>query len=337
MESKKSAGLERFQARPRQNQIEYDFREEIIDFGGVSDPAIRHAVYQAVCIGAHPSSYGGKFGFDAAQMLCHTYQGRILAPGEPDSCPLFQDIWRRLWQGKSYLLPCLKGGQVQGDTMNSISTTLNELFRPQLGKRVLGFEGWGKVTTVWLYAQQDGDYRGVYGDVLAACPGAEEFLRAAYTMGNLTPVPDDCNRPRGFGHTRDYWDLALWCIYRRYHDKTSRHDRYLELLLDRPGDSGEIQRYSGWLSAFGSWEAFVEANFMQPFLAEDGSPKPLWEGHIQGFEAFAADDPSSKSPANILPAGEQISAYFTNAASAIRARSELIADALAAAGNRGAV
>lgn len=174
----------------------------------------------------------------------------------------------------------------------------------------LGFKGWGKVTTIWLYAR----HRNLYRDVLAACPGAEEFLRAAYSVGNLTPVPVGCNSPRGLGSTR--------------------RDQYLALLLGCPEDSKEVRRYRRWLSAFGSWEAFVEACFMQPFLAADGLPKPLWEGHIQAFEAFAANGIPGKGSAHILPAGEQISAYFTNAATAIRARSALIADALAKTENR---
>ncbi|MBD5083998.1 MAG: hypothetical protein HDT33_02750 [Clostridiales bacterium] len=333
MESKKPAGLERFQARPRQDQIEYDLRKEIIDLGGVPDPMDRHAVYQGVGIGAYPGRHAGKLGCAEAKKLHDEYQSRILVSGEPDSCPLFQDIWRRLWHGKLCLFPCLEVGQVRGDTMNSISTTLNELFRSQLGDLVepeLGFKGWGKVTTIWLYAR----HRNLYGDVLAACPGAEEFLRAAYSVGNLTPVPIGCNSPRGLGSTRDYWDLALWCAFHWYQDRSTRRDRYLALLLGCPEDSKEVRQYHRWLSAFGSWEAFVETCFMQPFLAADGSPKPLWEGHIRAFEAFAANDIPGKGSAHILPAGEQISAYFTNAAAAIRARSALIVDALDEAENR---
>ena len=103
-----------------------------------------------------------------------------------------------------------------------------------------------------------------------------------------------------------------------------------------------VRRYRSWLLAFGDgpegWKAFVKANFMQPFLRgwngeansilpfgdmeqESWQPKPLW----------TAD---SGLPGFIMPEGAQISEYFTNAAKAIRARSGLIAEALAAAEDR---
>lgn len=193
----------------------------------------------------------------------------------------------------------------RGDTMNSWSTTVNryvELF----GKNCIP----GYIT---------------------------EFMNVVYTIGNFMPVPEGCNGPRGLGSTRDYWDLALKCIYQCYFceldcqkNKNSRSDECIigHLLSGGKKEMRDynIDRYTKWLERFGSgrgqdgWNAFVEENFMQPFVKKTGDnmygePYELWDGH------FAAPEK--------LPEEEwQFEQFFVNARIRILERSKRIADAL---------
>ena len=142
-------------------------------------------------------------------------------------------------------------------------------------------------------------YHGVYGVV--------------YTIGNFIPVPfkDDLNRRR-YSLCKDYWDLTLLAIYRHYEQNDEGNSNGWSGLLSREG-------VKCWLSGYGSWDAFVEGNFLQDFGDEKtkngyGMPKPLWTGHF--------DNPG-------LPKEGKFEEFFTNAAAWIMARGKRIAIALA--------
>lgn len=306
----------------------YDLREEIVAFS-CEDYLGRHAIYQAIGIAERRSQNKGRLGLHAACEIYEKYRSKIWLPkGEADSCPLFQEVCRLLWASE-HLEKCTHGKQLKGDTMNSTSTTLNELFKAsKMGEAAQLLCGtkepaWSKPLTVWLYSQAELSH---YRDIIQSCNGAEDFLRVSYTIGNLAPVPVGCNRPRGTGQTKDYWDLALYCIYNWYLPTCDKHiekDGYIEKIVGQ----ARMADYRDWLKAFGDWDTFVEKNFMQPFVEGGkppfGKPKELWAGHFAAFERGEA-----------LPQGEkgekerQISEFFTNAAKTIRARSELMIEAL---------
>ncbi|MDU1326222.1 MAG: hypothetical protein E6933_13755 [Clostridiales bacterium] len=74
-----------------------------------------------------------------------------------------------------------------------------------------------------------------------------------------------------------------------------------------------------WLNSYESWDAFVEGNFLQGFVNQEGNgygwPKELWKGHFTG---------------SVSPKEEgQFVEFFTNAAAWITARGTRIAVALA--------
>lgn len=151
-----------------------------------------------------------------------------------------------------------------------------------------------------------------------------EFMDAVYTMGNFIPVPfisekeGEFNFPRG-NRNKDYWDLALFFIYKWYSD---REDNNLKCIV---GDDKNVNLCKRWLNLFETWNNFVTENFMQPFvrkLGNDqyGAPYELWDHHFTG---------------EVLPKEKrQFEQFFVNARVRILERGELIAQALVKAENK---
>lgn len=238
----------------------------------------------------------------------------------------------------------------RGDTMNSWKTTLIEYFR-LFGNQHLKYltenkagrnKGKWRVPDVcpeklakdfganWSYVGWE-DFLSipkVYDADHPIPPYISEFMKVAYTIGNFIPVPSGFQR-RGTGHSKDYWDLALMCIYNDYAEKKEWPVKWpgytLTWLLS--GNAEALRLCRKWLDSYESWDAFVEGNFLQDFVDEKtkngyGMPKPLWTGHFDG---------------NIMPRKDedaddrawQFREYFTNAAAWITARGTRIAAALA--------
>lgn len=320
---------------------EYDFREEIVKFQS-DDFLDRHAVYQAIGI-AGDSRNKQKLGYEEACEVEEKYKrhDRIRSGGEADSCDLLQSIWKKLWEDKPYRAPCMWGEVLCGDTMDSCNTTLRELFLQKafeksdecakadlISKRIFSSKSvrcWGKVTTIYLFQQ----HHEAYEKVIRTTKDAEIFLKAAYTVGNFIPWPVGCNGPRGTGCTKDYWDLALKCIYDWYRNNLSLQSTDLDNTTLFPicgTERTSIKNMERWLAGFGGWDDFVKGTYMQPFVfTKDerdvpdgwpgpfGSPKALWGDHFSG---------------PVLPKEDKIGEFFTNAAERIRKRSELIVEAL---------
>ncbi len=240
------------------------------------------------------------------------------------TCQLAAEIYEMLW-GKEVLFFCEKKGTYVGDTMNSILTTLNELAKSERGEKWWSWERWKE-----LY-HEDEDHK-EFKQIFAACPQVRDFVRVAHTIGNFLPWPVGCNVPRGMSpQIKDYWDLTLDCIYWWY-------QKNREWLKERPQfpqndmivglfDS-QMVNFDQYLAAFGSWDNFVKANYMQPFVYTEegrdvpenwtgpfGRPKELWEGHL-----------AKATP--VLPVGDEIFEYFENATKWIQDRSALMVAAL---------
>ena len=144
-------------------------------------------------------------------------------------------------------------------------------------------------------------------------PYITKFLECVYTIGNFIPVPlvPNFNTCRS-GLCRDYWDLTLLAIYRHYEKNGEEKSEAWQELLSREG-------VRHWLDGYGSWDAFVEHNFLQDFVHKErvpyGKPKPLWRGHL--------DD-----EAKVMPKEDQFEDFFTTATNWITARGKKIAGAL---------
>ena len=223
----------------------------------------------------------------------------------------------------------------RGDTMNSWKTTLIEYFR-LFGNQHLKYltenkagrnKGKWRVPDVcpeelakdfganWSYVRWE-DFLSipkVYDADHPIPPYISEFIKVVYTIGNFIPVPLAPN----FNICRsrlchDYWDLTLLAIYRHYEKNDTGSSDDWSGLFSREG-------VKHWLDGYGSWGAFVEGNFLQDFVEQEGNgcgcPKELWTGHFDG----------GGLPKN----EEQFKAFFTNATEWITARGTRIAVALA--------
>lgn len=259
-----------------------------------------------------------------------------LGAEDPDSRSLLlQRMYRELWPGvedkdymmlDSYALDTYSGEATEklrsvcGDTMNSVTTTLNH-FPSECGnslkkmtchylslgaddasfERDLTSELWGEY---WETGQE-----AIITDML------HDFLKVWHTIGNFIPVPLGFNRGR-YQTTRDYWDLTLLAIYKWYHGED---DAIKNLITDRSQDASNyaVNNTIKWLSDFQrdgkpSWQTFVEENYMQSFVESDrdtyGMPKELWPGHFSSdFMPYQIDE---------------LESFFTNATQWITERSD---------------
>lgn len=274
---------------------------------------------------------------------------------DPDSnSSLLQEIYRKLWN-KPILKLC-NDKTIHGDTMNSVTTTLNEYvrfifleyvrfygskeidgpFTDKDGKPLKAI----KEETLEIYCQAKEDF---IRYCIQENRGLDKFLKASYTLGNFIPVPFESgggqfNAPR-YKNTNDYWDLTLLRIYNWYKENESlEKDAILEkienecdcnknkelcLLLGR--NCANVKLCIKWLCAFGSWKEFVEKNYMQPFVGKEdvngnyGAPLELWEGHFKRYE-----DGIFKNPLPLCK--EQCEEFFKNATKRIKERSERMAE-----------
>lgn len=223
-----------------------------------------------------------------------------------------------------YQLQC-REFTLHGDTMNSYNTTVHEFLRTYGHEedRVAGFLV--KVGNVWgtrnladanweVCILENYEY---FSKIIP--PAAKEFFRLYHTVGNFCPIPNRLNNPRGYNsNSKDYWDLALLCIY---YDYCQGHNlKYtLEWLFKK--DAGLCR---DWLKNFGEgqsgWDNFVERNFLQDFVNQTdghyGPPKELWKGHFTN---------------SVMPPKADFDQFFTNASAWIAARGIRIALAVKAA------
>lgn len=278
----------------------YDFREGIVEFKEDEDEIDRHIVYQATGIRKVDMA------FKEAQNILREHKV-FNKNGHADGCALIQDIYGTLWP-RMILIYCKGSKWITGETMNSVNTTMNQLLKEEIK------DGGVSIRETIIRYDNDSD---LLKNSIRKYSHAEEFLKAAYTVGNFIPVPVGCNSPRGYKNqnVEDYWDLTLDFIYQWYRSHCD------EILAKIVKSSENVNLYRNWLDAFGSWDQFVVTNFMQDFVHQDaehgifGRPKELWTNHLE-------------KNASVLPGVEQLDQFFENAANFIEARSQRMADAL---------
>ena len=288
----------------------HDCKEEVLSFRPEDDTIDRTMIYQALIL--RRAKDGVAEG--AVDAIAERYGPR--SGQEADSCGLAEEVYARLWE------PALLKICRSGDTLNSWKTTVHELFAPlkeDLKKRP-GLRELERLRYPWsiragilFYSVEREAFKGV----IRSAPGAEHFLSVCYTIGNFLPVPPAFNVGRGFGSpSRDYFDLALLCIYQYYSAKDAGARFDLSWLLPSVSQDG-IKACEAWLDYFPSWDAFVEGSFLQDFVHSTsggyGMPKELWRGHFSG---------------RVMPQGDQREAFFTNASAWISARGARLAIAL---------
>lgn len=235
---------------------------------------------------------------------------------DPDSnCRLLRDIYKDLWEDKyPYDFTCKKESFIYGDTMNSANTIFNKFARLSPYGNSVPDKGILGVISLY-YADTD------FKKYLDKSKELVNFINVYHTIGNYIPVPKGVNVWKA-NTFNDCFDLFLAYIY-NYYNASEILNRNENSNISLKGTV--FKNIKGWLDEFGSWDDFVEKNYLSPFVrpGEDGKaygkPKELWEGHFNG---------------SALPQGENkdvnrmCNEYFKNAHDWIVARGELMVKAL---------
>lgn len=222
----------------------------------------------------------------------------------------------------------------RGDTMNSYGNTFHEFLRiyPHFNEKISN--------DTFIYRAKNGKYGtnsrynylktknhweicildnyNYFKYIIAKkVPSADNFFNLTHTIGNmiLCPVTQELNfnTMRGLYKTfsKDYWDIALLCIYNDYHKIQSKTYTLSNLLKNNKA----TKLAEKWLTEkVGSWEKFIKINYLQSFVDEnnDNKPRVLWDKHLE-------------ENSSILPTIENCDEYFKNASEMIKQRGEKIA------------
>lgn len=149
-----------------------------------------------------------------------------------------------------------------------------------------------------------------------------KFLGLTHSIGNFIPVPEGFNVGRSL-RTSDYWDLALYNIHLWYETK---NDDYLNRFLPKRNEN--VIKYTKlWLDYYDNWYGFIEENYLQSFVSDDASLKPIpfWDEHFTRYEDYHAKSKGmterlALEPHNML----EINQFLKNVNHMICARGELI-------------
>lgn len=246
-----------------------------------------------------------------------------------------------------------KNNNIYGDTMNSVSTTLNEAINrilkankadeldqiknaiyygivdgsiEDIREELNSFKlpGWNCsiIYTTELYLNYDKNLRrkGISNFSLKKYLeriGVFKLIEVYHTLGNFIIIPKGWNKCR-YSSLKDYWDLTLLCIY-NYYFKIEDEKYCIEKISGKENK----EQYEVYINTFESWEKFIKANFLESFVEIEkdengkysyGKPKELWEGHFEG----------ELLPTNIY----QCIDYFNNSSEWIKLRTELMIEYL---------
>lgn len=232
---------------------------------------------------------------------------------DPDSgSELVQKLYAALWYDKN-INSCMK---IQGETLNSVNTTLNLFYEDKDHLKKLNKESNTNqnISIYYIlsrYFEHHDDFSQKRDNMSFLWESEfEKFVSVYHTLGNFMPVPCGCNRPRGSAKVQDYWDLTLLNIFKYY---TENNEQCIQDII---GEKEElVERYKTWLDCFGNWENFVNKNYLHAFVyyKHDGTlyPKELWNGHFDKYESCDLAIPQETA---------QYKEYFKNAANRIRER-----------------
>lgn len=140
-----------------------------------------------------------------------------------------------------------------------------------------------------------------------------EFLKYHHHIGNFMLVPQDggLNSGRSNFGKWDSWDLTLLTIHEFFKNNIDVNDPFV---LDEKlniSKSGEIKFLNNiqaktWLASFGTWENFLELNYLQDYVDDNLTPILLFKEH-----SFVKPLPTTE---------EEFVDYFKNTTELIKAR-----------------
>lgn len=113
----------------------------------------------------------------------------------------------------------------------------------------------------------------------------EKLAKNHHTIGNMLPVPTGFNTNRAGAYAvTDFWDLTLMQIKEWYENKDE--DKPLYVLFHN--NQNAVEYCKKWLDIFGTWNGFIEGNYLQSFVEKEDDQYQLvmfWEEH--GYENTA--------------------------------------------------
>lgn len=219
---------------------------------------------------------------------------------DPDSySPLLQKIYKILWSDvfEQIDMDIMRNaeGNICGDTMNSIWTTLNKAYdkakieteaqrkergRNNISERYLLHRyvkdrySEDEIPNLDIEAELK-ENGGEFVSSLDKIRGLRVFLESAHTLGNFIPVPNGFNTEKN-SRLKDYWDLTLKVIY----------DYYMYDSVEEIAGKEKKENYQNWLDPFKdwldtfkkseeaeletgrqrNWDNFVRKNYMRAFV-----------------------------------------------------------------------
>lgn len=270
----------------------YDFSNNKADdkYQTITDPIKKYFVYKAYFIARYKWYLkNGNVPYPEGLAFRDCTHKKYKSIIDPDTnSPLLQDIYNSLWD-KKHLVHCTYRGNITGETLNSVQTTLNSTLKEfNMGTYFRRYGNYSINYAIALFKA----CRDTFTNELGSVPKLKEFLSIYHTLGNFMPVPVGCNSPRGFQNTdiEDYWDITLKIIYEYFTEK----DDGVALIIKKCPKLAE--KYKKWLDSFivdgnrcEGWQNFVKENYLQAFVSgnEDqyGRPKELWDNHFLNWES----------------------------------------------------
>lgn len=225
------------------------------------------------------------YDFDAYKSIVEMYRTAFAPFYE---CELYPE-----GKAKRYYLEC-KSATYRGDSMNSGGNILKRSLQLSEGY-------WDNCVTFKIKGGFSENYKRFLENIDKFNIEVEldllnKYLGLVHSIGNFIPVPEYFNVGRNLP-TSDYWDLALYNINLWYENKQDKNrDKFIRRIFSKKIDDskldnklkGKISPTKKWLNIFGSWESFVEVNFLQSFVDENNKPIPFWDNHFISYKNFLA-------------------------------------------------
>lgn len=240
---------------------------------------------------------------------------------DPDSCSnLLQEIYKILWpelQQKDFM----KGnGLICSDTMTSVQHTLAKYFEETFPNEVKEYKISNpkqRVSVKMCKAMYE-QFNNVSSN-LDSNTDLKKFISLYHTLGNYSPVPTGFNVARsgvGYSSAYDYWDLTLMKI-KKYFDLRKKPSSQLpddvNQLVTLLHCEERINNCLKWLDEYENWNDFVDKNFFQDYVDDEGEIIPFCAGH------------SWENGCNEI---DNYDEFFKNAWNRIEARSKRMINAL---------
>lgn len=269
--------------------------------------------------------------------------GKILGGSQ-----LLQYIYKKLWPeltAQEFMKHLLIDNQktwICSDTMTSAQRRMNDFLKDietkddhgnifQTIKNEIGNINYSQKLCIELYFRgclnpENENFLGkTFKETICDIAGGEaerqlcRFLECWHMLGNYCPVPRHFNSARSAYAVYDYWDLTLLKI-QEYYKNRDREDEVWKILGEELlHGSGNALACKLWLDYFGSWENFIEKNYMQDFVKKENSEDDYKVRLF--FDGHSWNEPTPKG-------SEEFINLFKNASEMIEKRTLRIIDAL---------